>query len=125
MVDLHVLTVPARDVSEVVAEFLRLVNDATRRRIFLLLMEGEICNCELSDRLALPQNLISHHIRQFRNAGLVQSRRDPQDQRWIYFRVDTILLAQIHEELSAVFDPASVGDRAAECGPMNPPPSSE
>jgi DNA-binding transcriptional ArsR family regulator len=119
VVELPVLRIPSRETSAHAAEFLRLVSDATRRRIFLALMEGEICNCELADQLGLPQNLISHHLRQFRNAGLVHGRRDPMDQRWIYYRVEAEQLARIHAELAALFDPATIGDRTAECGPAS------
>ena len=75
-----------------------------------------MCSSDL-DRLGLPQNLISHHLRQFRTLGLVQGRRDPVDQRWIYYRVDAALLTQIHDELRSLFDPSSLGERSAECGP--------
>jgi DNA-binding transcriptional ArsR family regulator len=119
MVELPVIAAQRREASADMAEFLRLVSDPTRRRIFLTLMAGEICNCELADQLGLPQNLISHHLRQFRNAGLVQGRRDAVDQRWIYYRVDAEKLAQIHQELNGLFDPASIGDRTAECGPSS------
>jgi DNA-binding transcriptional ArsR family regulator len=121
MVELPVLNARRAEASEQAAEFLRLVSDPTRRRIFLALMGGEICNCELVEQLGFPQNLISHHLRQFRNAGLVQGRRDPLDQRWIYYRVDADRLAQIHRELTALFDPAALGERTAECGPSGGP----
>jgi ArsR family transcriptional regulator len=51
-------------------------------------MQGVSCNCELTDRLGLPPNLLSHHLRVLREAGLVTSRRDVIDGRWIYYEVD-------------------------------------
>lgn len=75
----------AGDVSPVAAEFLRLLADPTRRRVFLRLMPGETRNCEPVELLGLPQNLISHHLRQLRQAGFVRARRDVDNQRWIYF----------------------------------------
>jgi DNA-binding transcriptional ArsR family regulator len=59
-----------------VRDFLKLMADPTRRRIFLELMKGETCNCEMAGLLSLPQNLISHHLRQLRQAGLIRARRD-------------------------------------------------
>jgi ArsR family transcriptional regulator len=99
------------------AAFLKLLADPTRRRIFLLLMRGETCNCELTGLLGLPQNLISHHLRALREAGLVRSRRDEQDARWIYYWVDREALARVHGELAVLFDPARLGEREAQCGP--------
>ncbi len=108
---------PAGDVSAGTAAFLRLVADPTRRRIFLRLMAGELCNCEMVDVLDLPQNLISHHLRQLREAGLVSARRDADDQRWIYYRVNPDALASAHAELAAVFTPQRLGNREPVCGP--------
>jgi ArsR family transcriptional regulator len=108
---------PGTDVSERVAVFLRLMADATRRRIFLQLMRGEICNCEMVERLGLAQNLISHHLRQLRDLGLIKARRDARDQRWIYYSIDRDALGRIHGELGRVFDPAAIGDRAPDCEP--------
>jgi ArsR family transcriptional regulator len=103
--------------SEAGAEFLRLMADPTRRRIFLHLMAGEVCNCELVGQLGLAQNLISHHLRQLRQAGLIKARRDDRDQRWVYYTVDRDVLAQRHREVTALFDPARLGQREPDCGP--------
>jgi len=115
MVELPVISL-ATDASERVATFLRLMADPTRRRIFLQLMQGEICNCEMVERLDLAQNLISHHLRQLRELGLVRARRDTRDQRWIYYSIDRQALGGIHTELTRLFDPAAIGDRAPDCG---------
>ena len=103
------------DTSPAAAAFLRLMADPTRRRIFLRLMEGETCNCELVDFLGLPQNLISHHLRQLRRSGLIRARRDEHDQRWIYYAVDREVLARVHQEIMLAFDPLRLGERTPAC----------
>jgi ArsR family transcriptional regulator len=105
------------DVSPAAGAFLRLVADPTRRRIFFRLMAGELCNCEMVGALGLPQNLISHHLRQLREAGLVRTRRDPEDARWVYYRVDAAALAAVQAEVAAAFAPERLGDRQPVCGP--------
>ena len=48
-------------------------------RLTLLLALGgpqELCVCDLTWVVAKPQNLVSHHLRKLREAGLVQSRRE-------------------------------------------------
>jgi DNA-binding transcriptional ArsR family regulator len=107
----------ADDLSPLAADFLRLLADPTRRRIFRQLMPGETCNCELVDLLGLPQNLISHHLRQLRQAGFVRARRDADDQRWIYYAVVPEALAAARRELDRAFAPEAVGQRAPQCGP--------
>jgi DNA-binding transcriptional ArsR family regulator len=101
-----------------VRDFLKLMADPTRRRIFLELMKGETCNCEMAGLLSLPQNLISHHLRQLRQAGLIRARRDERDQRWIYYWVDRDALARVHAELTWLFAPTRLGERVPDCGPF-------
>ncbi|MBI3966313.1 MAG: winged helix-turn-helix transcriptional regulator [Chloroflexi bacterium] len=114
--------VAARDhptVSARLDEFLRLMADPTRRRIFLQLMAGETCNCELVGLLGLTQNLISHHLRQLREYGLIHARRDPTDKRWVYYSVDREALAAAYGDLLTLFDPGRVSPRASVCGPSS------
>ena len=117
MIELPVLGRPHVDLSDAAADFLRLLADPTRRRIFLLLMDGEVCNCEMAGQLGLAQNLVSHHLRQLRQAGLIRARRDERDQRWIYYAIDRDMLGRVHREIGALFDPDRLGERVPDCGP--------
>ena len=108
---------PDRDLPDRAAAFLRLLSDPTRRRLFLALMRGETCNCELRDELGLKENLISHHVRQLREAGFVLERRDEVDARWVYYRLDADALGRAWAELGAAFDPSRIGSRTPTCGP--------
>jgi len=67
---------------------LKALADPNRLRIFSELMTGDSCNCELKDKLEMPPNLLSHHLRALSDAGLVTSRRDKLDARWIYYTVN-------------------------------------
>ena len=117
MIEVPLLGQPRVDLSDAAALFLRLMSDPTRRRIFLMLMDGEVCNCEMAGQLGLAQNLISHHLRQLRQAGLIRARRDERDQRWIYYAIDRDVLSQVHREIGSVFDPDRLGERVPNCGP--------
>jgi DNA-binding transcriptional ArsR family regulator len=81
------------------------------------LMQGETCNCEMAGLLGLPHNLISHHLRQLRRAGLVRARRDATDRRWIYYAIDREMLGRVRAEFGLAFDPFRVGERIPRCGP--------
>ena len=51
--------------------------DPTRLTLAGALKEaGELCVCDLAWILERPQNLVSHHLRALRQAGLARSRRD-------------------------------------------------
>ena len=106
-----------QDVAPAAARLLKLLADPTRRRIFLALMRGETCNCELMQELNLAQNLISHHMRRLREAGLVQERRDESDARWIYYTIAANVLTEAWQALAAAFDPSRLGSRTPYCGP--------
>jgi len=49
-----------------------------RIKILRLLRGGERCVCEIERSLGIPQNLVSHHLRVLREAGLVSARREGQ-----------------------------------------------
>lgn len=69
---------------------LKALPEPNRLRIFATLMYGDSCNRELQESLGLAPNFLSHHLRTLEKAGLVNSRRDRVDGRWIYYSVDCI-----------------------------------
>jgi ArsR family transcriptional regulator len=103
------------DMKEITA-VLKALSDPNRLRIFAELMTGDSCNNELMDKLGLRSNLLSHHLRVLSEAGLVTSRRDRIDGRWIYYTVDRAAAAQWHQWVTTFFDPARIQDRIV-CGP--------
>ncbi len=100
------------------AGLLRVLGDPTRLAIFDLLMQGVQCNCEIGDRLGLTMNLISHHLKALREAGLVDAERDPTDARWVYYSVNQSKLADVCQQLAAFLDPQRIQPRLPTCGPQ-------
>jgi ArsR family transcriptional regulator, arsenate/arsenite/antimonite-responsive transcriptional repressor len=68
---------------EIIRAF-KALSDPTRLRIFLLLMERELCVCELMFVLDMPQSRVSHQLRLLRDADLVEDKRDG---RWIIYAI--------------------------------------
>ncbi len=99
-----------------VAVVLKALSDPNRLRIFAELMRGDSCNCELAEQLELPANLLSHHLKVLAEAGLVYSRRDRVDSRWVYYSVDRAAAARWQAWFAAFFDPGRIQTRTA-CGP--------
>jgi DNA-binding transcriptional ArsR family regulator len=58
--------------------------DSTRLRLIRLLLQEELCVCELVDALRIPQYKVSRHLAMLRRVGLVQAR---QNGRWMYYSV--------------------------------------
>lgn len=68
---------PAAGPLERRAARLRALGDPTRLRVAHALLAGdELCVCDLAWIVGSSQGLVSHHLRQLRSAGLVDSRRD-------------------------------------------------
>lgn len=64
------------------------LSDKTRLRIVRLLLERDLCVCELMFVLGMAQSRISHQLRILRDAGLVEDIRDGQ---WIIYRVPSLV----------------------------------
>jgi ArsR family transcriptional regulator len=96
---------------------LKALADTNRLRIFDVLMQGDSCNCELNEKLGLPPNLLSHHLRVLREAKLVDSRRDAVDGRWIYYSVNRKTVSRWRAWFSEFLDPARIRERVVLCGP--------
>ena len=103
--------------TESVTDILKALADPNRLRIFDLLMQGDSCNCELGERLSLPPNLLSHHLRVLRQAGLVRSRRDAMDGRWVYYAVHKEAVTRWRAWYNEFLDPARIQERTILCGP--------
>lgn len=52
------------------------LSDETRLKVFLLLVSGDLCVCELVDILRMKQPRMSHIMRKLSEAGLVKTTRD-------------------------------------------------
>ncbi len=100
-----------------VAALLKTLADTNRLRILDMLMQGDSCNCELNDKLGLPANLLSHHLRVLRQAGLINSRRDTIDGRWIYYAADRETVARWQSWFAEFLNPARIQERPVLCGP--------
>lgn len=99
------------------ANVLKILSDPSRLAIFDLLMQGVQCNCEIGSNLKMPMNLISHHLKVLRDAGLVNAERDETDARWIYYSVNQKALGQLRQQLDAFLNAKRIQPRQPACGP--------
>ena len=106
----------AKELPEVV-NVLKALADPQRLRILDLLLQGDSCNCELHDRLGLSANLLSHHLKVLREAGLVTSRNDTVDARWVYYSIDPPAIDRWRDWLFGFLDASRFQPRSVLCGP--------
>ncbi len=96
---------------------LRLLADATRLRLLLLLEEAELTVAEIQEILSMGQSRISTHLAQLKRAGLVRDRRAGKHIYYGPVPVDAADAAQAQLRdlvaASAREIPESAGDRTA------------
>lgn len=67
---------PPRDALMVAAGLMKALSDPTRVQVAAALAEtDELCVCDLAWVTGRAENLVSHHLRALRSAGLATSRR--------------------------------------------------
>lgn len=81
------------------SQLFKALSDPTRLRCLVLLVNyKELCVCELTYALDLPQPKISHHLGSLRNVGLVSDRKMGL---WVYYRISESLPDWVVEVLNA------------------------
>ena len=90
------------DAARAIAERAKALADPTRLTIALALAGAdELCVCDLAWVAERAENLVSHHLRSLRAAGLVASRRDGKMVMYALTATGEALLATLAAEVPA------------------------
>ena len=54
---------------------LKLVGEESRLKLLCLMRQGEHCVCEMLEHFDMSQSLVSHHLADLKDAGLIQDRK--------------------------------------------------
>lgn len=104
------ITAPAPDATR----FFQALADETRLAILRQLVLTDLTAGEIGANLGLPQNAVSYHLRQLRDAGLLRGRPSSRDARDIYYALDLGRLEALYHAAGAALHPAlPPGARAA------------
>jgi len=57
------------------SSLLKLVGEESRLKILCLLRQEEHCVCEMLEHFDMSQSLVSHHLSDLKDAGLIQDRK--------------------------------------------------
>lgn len=108
------LLVYVRPVTDGPPEFVRLVAHPVRWRLLGELVHSDRAVRELTELIDEPQSLVSYHLRQLRDGGLVRAHRSSADGRDTYYAVDLRQCElQLHASATALHPalwPASTPD---------------
>jgi ArsR family transcriptional regulator len=67
------------------ADTFKALGDPVRLRLFhILSLQDELCVCQLTETMQLPQSTVSRHLAILRHTGLVATRREG---KWIHYRL--------------------------------------
>lgn len=55
------------------SQLLKLIGEENRLKLLCTLLQGEYCVCELLESFEMSQSLVSHHLADLKEAGLVKS----------------------------------------------------
>jgi ArsR family transcriptional regulator, arsenate/arsenite/antimonite-responsive transcriptional repressor / arsenate reductase (thioredoxin) len=86
-------------------EFVRLVAHRVRWGLLQELVQSDRAVRELTQRLDEPQSLVSYHLRQLRDGGLVSARRSSADGRDSYYAVDLSACQEALQTAGAALHP--------------------
>jgi len=98
------------DAAETLATAFKALGDATRLRILAALVDGTHCVCEIQDVVDVPGNLLSHHLKVLREAGLIDGERRG---RWIDYSLNSSAIELLAAALPP--DPARLGLDLSTC----------
>jgi ArsR family transcriptional regulator, arsenate/arsenite/antimonite-responsive transcriptional repressor len=90
--------------SNLVDRMFRAFSDPTRLRILGLLLQGELCVCDIVNTLRMPQPTISRHLAYLKDSGLVEARREGL---WMHYKLtpaETASHSKLIECLSCCFE---------------------
>lgn len=67
---------PDEELLKELADFYKVFGDSTRIKILCVLLESEMCVCDLAEVLKMTQSAISHQLRVLKQMKLVKNRRE-------------------------------------------------
>jgi ArsR family transcriptional regulator len=73
------------------------LSDSIRIQVLDLLRTRELCVCEITEILDIPQSKLSFHLKTLREANLLNSR---QQGKWTYYSINLSQLVALEQYLS-------------------------
>ncbi len=103
---------PDRKAFQPLARAFHALADPTRLAVLEVLSNGEHCVCRIQEELGdIPANLLSHHLRVLREAGLVGSKKKG---RWVHYWLNEEKLEALRKAIPRLKPGA---EKVCNCGP--------
>lgn len=72
-------------------DIFKALSEESRLRIIALLLEGDMCVCEIEDCLKMTQSNVSRHLMVLKNCGILETYKKAQ---WVYYGISTEFINQ-------------------------------
>lgn len=82
------------------ADLFKMFGDTTRMKILYVLLESEMCVCDIAEILGMTQSAISHQLRLLKSSKLIANRREGKS--IIYFLADEHVRSIINQGMEHV-----------------------
>lgn len=72
-------------------DIFKALSEESRLRIITLLIQGDMCVCEIEDCLKMTQSNVSRHLIVLKNCGILETYKKAQ---WVYYRISNKFIDQ-------------------------------
>ncbi len=98
----HLDKMPTDSQFQTVAEICKQLADPSRLRIFWILCHCRECVINISAMMEMSSPAVSHHLKQLRSAGLIESTREGKE---VYYRAAGTPQARLlHDMIEAIME---------------------
>ena len=94
MVDDTLSKMPNTETLNNLANFFKIMGDATRCKLLFALLQNEMCVCDLANVLSMTKSSISHQLSKMKDVGLVKCRKSGKT---VYYSLDDEHISKIFE----------------------------
>lgn len=90
------------------ADVLKVISEETRLKIIDMLSCGEMCACEILEKLSITQSTLSYHMNLLTKSGLVFARKDGS---WMRYGLNESKFKELKSFLDKISTVVSVNNK--------------
>lgn len=101
-------------------KLLKLITNENKFKIIQLLTKGEVCVCDIGEKLGIEQSLVSHHLKSLKRANLINDRKLGT---WVHYSLNKEEFTKLSQGFAKYLSPEVISDKMCctheECKCLN------